>query len=184
MDTSVPIQSNRYWGWFLAYGIILVILGVLAIGASTLATLVSVVMLGTLLVIGGIVIIFDSFRFWKTKWGGFFLQLVMGLLYLIIGYMLIKNPVSGATSLTLFLGVFFIVLGLCRIIASISVKLPYWGWRFVSGVLSLALGALILAHWPMSGLFIIGLFIGIDLLFTGWTYIVLSLASRAPKVPS
>lgn len=175
-------QSNKCWGWFLGYGIILVLLGMLAIGASTLTTLVSILVLGTFLIIGGIIIFFDSFRYWKSRWAAFFLHLIMGILYFIIGCMLIKNPIAGALSLTVLLGMFFLIVGIFKIIASLAARLPYWGWRLTSGIVAMLLGLLILMRWPHSGLIVIGLFIGIDLLFTGWTYIMLSLASKPPKV--
>lgn len=182
METAV--RTNKYWGWFLGYGVVLVLLGMLAIGASTLTTLVSIMILAFFLIIGGIIIFFDSFRYWKSQWSGFFLHAVMGILYFIIGCMLIKNPVAGALSLTVLLGMFFIIVGIFKIIEAMVVKLPYWGWRLLSGVLSLILGGLILMRWPHSGLIVIGLFIGIDLLMTGWAYIMLSLASKPAKISS
>lgn len=180
META--IQTNKYWAWFLGYGVLLVILGMLAIGASTLTTLVSVMVLAVFLIIGGVIIFFDSFRYWKSKWSGFFLHLILGIVYFAIGCMLMRNPVASALSLTILLGVFFVIVGIFKVIEALLVKLPYWGWRLVSGILSLVLGGLVLLHWPHSGLIVIGLFIGIDLLMTGWAYIMLSIASKPVKV--
>jgi uncharacterized membrane protein HdeD (DUF308 family) len=172
-------QLSKNWGWFLAYGVILVILGLIAISVVTFTTIVSVVFLGALLCIGGIVVFIDSFRSWRNKTSNFVLHLIMAILYLIAGIFLIVNPISAAISITLLLAIFYIVLGIFRILGAISFRLPDWGWRLFGGLVALLLGILILINWPASSLFIIGLFVGIDLLITGWTYISLSIAAKA-----
>lgn len=171
------VASN--WGWFLIGGILMVILGIIAISVSTLTTMVSVLLLGVLILLGGIILLFDTFKFWWQHWGGFFLFLLMGILYVIVGFMLIKYPVAGAVSLTLLLAIFFIIVGLLRIIGSISTQLPQWGWVLFSGIVTFILGIMILMQWPTSGLYILGLFIGIELILAGWAYILLSLAARS-----
>ena len=160
-------------------GVICIILGMVAIGVATLTTLISVVFLGTMLILGGIIVIFDAFKFWWRQWGGFTLHLLTGLLYLVIGALLIRHPVAGALSLTLFLATLFIIVGIFRIIESIANKFPMWGWYLFNGIVTLLLGILILVHWPASSLFIIGLFIGIDLIFLGWAYVMLGFSSRS-----
>lgn len=174
---SKDIQS--YWGWFLAWGVGLAVLGTFAITASTLTTIVTVIMLGLLIFISGIVIAIDTFAFWWGKWRGFLLHFLISALYLVVGYMLLHNPSDAAESITLLLGIFYVVIGVTRITSSLSVKLPRWSWVFFNGLVSLILGILILASWPASSLFVIGLFIGIDLLVGGWTYIMLALAAKA-----
>jgi uncharacterized membrane protein HdeD (DUF308 family) len=169
---------NKNWGWFLGWGILLVTLGILAITYSAITTLVSIIFLGIILIIGGIIVLIETFQFWWDKWGGFFAHLIVGLLYLACGILLIKLPVLGSVSLTLFLSIFYISLGIFRIVYCLSVKLPHRGWRLFNGAIALILGILILAQWPASGLFIIGLFIGIDLLFSGWVYIMMALSAR------
>lgn len=170
-------SENR--GRFLVWGIALVILGMIAISLTTMTTVVSVIFLGTLILIGGIVILIDAFSFWWKKWSAFFLLLLLGIAYLLVGFMLIESPILASVSLTLFLGIFYLIAGIFRVIYSLSVRTPSWGWDLLSGILSLVLGVLIVSSWPQSGLYIIGLFIGIDLLFTGWTYIMASLAAHS-----
>lgn len=170
-------SKNR--GWFLVWGFLLVVLGIIAISATTLTTVFSVIFLGFLLGIGGVVIVIDTFTFWRRKWSGFFLHLLLGILYIIVGVMLVKSPILASVSLTLFLGIFYLVIGAFRIIYSLATRLPRWGWGLFNAIISLLLGILILASWPQSGLFVIGLFVGIDLLFTGWTYIMASFAARS-----
>lgn len=176
---SMDITSiSKNWVLFLVWGIALIILGLLAISISTLTTLVSVFFLGVLIFIGGIFIFIDAFKSWRDSWGSFFLHIVMAILYLIAGAMLMINPTSAAISLTFILGVFYIVLGAFRLGSSFNFDLPHWGWRFFNGIIALLLGILILVHWPASSLFIIGLFIGIDLVFTGLTYAMLAVSAR------
>lgn len=172
------LTFSKYWGWFLTLGIVLLCLGMLAIGLSTLTTLITVIILGMIIFAAGVIIIVDTFKFWWRKWGGFFLHLAMGILYLLVGIMLFANPLAASISLTLLLGIFYIVIGVFRIIYSLSLKSPRWGWSFFNGLISLLLGMLITANWPMSSLFIIGLFVGIDLFFCGWTYIMLALFAQ------
>lgn len=166
-------------GRFLLWGVALVILGMIAISLTTMTTVVSVIFLGTLILIGGIVILIDAFSFWWKQWSPFFLLLLLGISYLFVGFMLVESPILASVSITLFLGIFYIIVGVFRIIYALSVRTPSWGWDLLGGILSLVLGVLILASWPQSGLYIIGLFIGIDLLFSGWTYIMAALAARS-----
>ena len=106
------------------------------------------------------------------------MHLLLGALYFIVGIMLISHPVEGSYSLTLLLGVFYMLVGVTRIIYSISTRLGRWQWSFFNGLLSLVLGILITTHLPTAGLFVIGLFIGIDLIFSGWTYISAALFAK------
>lgn len=177
-DQHLP-SFGKNWPRFLFWGIVLLLLGIAAICASTVATLISVVILGFFIFFGGAIILIDTLTFWWGKWGGFLLHSLAAILYLIVGLILIMNPVEGSISLTLLLGAFYVVIGLYRIFYSSSSKAPRWGWSLVNGIISFILGILILASWPASSLFIIGLFVGIDLVFSGWTYIMAALAARS-----
>ncbi len=186
MNNSV-LQSNqflllltRHRSLFIALGVALIVVGLIAISVSVFTTLVSVIFLGVLLLISGAFVVVDAFRYWWHKWSGFFLHLVIGVLYLAAGLILISNPLSGAISLTLLLAIFYILLGGFRIVGSFSLQTPRWGWSLFNGIIALLLGILILAHWPASSLFIIGLFVGIDLLVSGFAYIMLALS--APSI--
>lgn len=184
-STLISVQDrtiySKNWFWFFIWGVSLVLLGVVAIGASTLATLVSVIFLGFIIFFAGLVVIIDTLTFWRNKWPGFPLHLIMGLIYAGVGLFLIAKPVEGSISLTLLLGVFYICLGAFRLASTISMRLPHWGWSFLNAVITLFLGMLILSGWPASSLFIIGLFVGIDLVFAGWAYIMMALSVRSAK---
>lgn len=175
-DTLAKFGKN--WGFFLAWGVALVILGMLAISFSAFTTVVSVILLGFLLLFSGILVIADSIQFWKGRGGHSFIQLLMGILYAVVGLTFIFSPVAGSLSLTFLLGILFVILGIFRIAYAFSSGLPRRGWILFSGIITLLLGILILAQWPTSGLFIIGLFIGIDLLFLGMNYIMIALSLR------
>jgi uncharacterized membrane protein HdeD (DUF308 family) len=176
-DQHLPVFGKN-WPRFLILGIALFILGLFAISATVFSTLITIIVLGYLIFFGGAVMLIDTLTFWWGRWGSFFLHLMASLLYLCVGLILIMNPLEGAISLTLLLGIFYTVIGLFRMFFSISSQLPRWGWNLFTGLITFILGILILASWPASSLYIIGLFVGIDLLFVGLTYIMASLAAR------
>ncbi|MFI4954958.1 MAG: HdeD family acid-resistance protein [Gammaproteobacteria bacterium] len=169
---------QKNWGWIMLWGIALAGLGTLAIVFSFAATVISVVFLGFLLAACGVFVTIDSFQSWWGHWSGFFLHLGIGVLYLIIAYMFILTPLATAISLTFLLGIFFVAIGIFRIFYSLTSGLPQKGWRLFNGLITLLLGILILTEWPVSGIFVLGLFIGIDLVFSGWVYIIAALSLR------
>lgn len=163
----------HHWQWYLGLGVLLVTTGFLAIAFATFTTLLSVIFLGSLLLINGILEIFQA---WKIKdWSNLFLHLAIGILYSVVGIFMFIEPVVNAITLTLLLSIFFIIGGLFRIIFSLTQTLANWGWLLLSGSLTLILGILIWQQWPSSGLWILGLFVGIDMIFSGWAWIILSL---------
>lgn len=169
---------GKNWGFFLAWGVALTVLGILSISFATFTTLISVVFLGFLLLFAGVMVIIDAIQFWRGRGSSFFFQLLAGLLYSIVGLMFIFKPLAGSLSLTLLLAALFIVLGIFRLVYAATHHLPRRGWILFSGIITLLLGILILLEWPASGLFIIGLFVGIDLVFLGMNYIMAALAVR------
>ena len=102
---------------------------------------------------------------------------------MVVGIIIVANPGAGALVLTLVMAVFFMVAGLFRIITALVTRFPHWGWLLFSGLITLGLGLLIWRQWPLSGLWVIGTFIGIDMIITGWTWIMLSLAGRRLAAP-
>lgn len=169
-------QLTRNWGWFLFLGIALISLGALAIGASTFVTVASMIFLGALLFAGGVLQII--YAFWAQKWSGFFLALLAGILYTVTGFLLYMHPTAGALSLTLLLAALYTVSGIFRIVGALTTRFDQWGWVLFSGIINLLLGLLIWMGWPETGLWVFGLFIGIDLVFYGWFWVVLSLGAR------
>jgi uncharacterized membrane protein HdeD (DUF308 family) len=168
------------WGWFVALGIALIVLGAACIVSNVAATLATVLVFGWLLLIGGVFALIQAFR--TRTWSGFFLCLLSALLRGFTGYLLIRYPITGEISLTLILASFFIVGGTFRAIGAGALQFPQWGWAVLSGIISVALGVMLLVQLPVSSLWFIGLAIGIDFIFDGSAFIALGSALR--RVPS
>ena len=170
-------ELRRNWGWFLILGIVLIVLGTIALGSALLMTIASVFFFGWILIIGGVLEAFHAF--WREKrWGGFLLDLLTGILYVVVGWMMVTNPQESALLLTLIIAMFLVFEGVFRIAAALTARYPHWGWVLFNGVISLILGIMIWRQWPYSGLWVIGLFVGIEMLLNGWSLVMLSLASR------
>ena len=164
------------WGWFVALGIALIILGAVCISSNVIATLATVLVFGWALLIGGIFALVQAFR--TRTWRGFFLCLLSALLRGFTGYLLIRYPIAGELSLTLLLTSFFIVGGTFRAIGAGALQFPQWGWSALSGIVSVALGVMLLMQLPISSLWFIGLAIGVDFIFDGGAFIALGGALR------
>jgi uncharacterized membrane protein HdeD (DUF308 family) len=192
MSTSAEVRLTRrvlrheleairaHWVWFLALGIILIIVGTIAVGMPFVASLATAVTLGSLLLFGGAAQLVGAF--WTRDWSGFFLSLFMGILYVVLGMMFVRHPTDAVVAMTLFLACALMVGGLFRIIGSLMYQFPHWGWTLVGGVVNLALGIMVWLQWPEASLWVIGLFVGIDLIFTGWTWVMLALAVRKRRM--
>jgi uncharacterized membrane protein HdeD (DUF308 family) len=169
-------ELKRSWGWFLALGIVLIVLGTIALGSALVMTIASVFFFGWLMIIAGVMEAVHAF--WRKRWAGFFLDLLTGILYVVVGWMMVTNPKESALLLTLIIAMFLLFEGVFRIVVALSARYPHWGWVLLNGVISLVLGLMIWRQWPYSGLWVIGLFVGIEMLFNGWSLVMLSLASR------
>jgi uncharacterized membrane protein HdeD (DUF308 family) len=178
INSQYMAAFGKNWLWFFIWGIALMALGIIAVGATYFTTLLTVVAIGFLIFFAGAVALVDTVTFWWGKWSGFFWHLIGALLYLGVGAMLINSPIEGAISITFILGIFYIVMGAFRMALSFSMQLPRWKWMLFNGVISFVLGILIINNWPASSLFIIGLFVGIDLFFWGWAYDMAALAAK------
>jgi uncharacterized membrane protein HdeD (DUF308 family) len=170
---QVTPEMIRNWGWLFAFGIMLMVLGIAAIARSVSATVVSMVFFGWVLVFSSLIELVDAFM--VGKWPGFFLHLLIALLFGITGILILKTPVMSAEAATFLMSVFFLVAGLYQLVAALWTHLPGWGWQAASGVVTTVLGVLVLAQWPATGLWVIGLFVGIDLIFYGWAWAKLAL---------
>lgn len=177
IDQHLP-HFSKNWGLFFLWGIVLMLTGVCAISAVAFTTLVSIVVLGFVIFFSGCVVLIDSITFWRGKQHGFVLHFLGALLYIGAGVLLMSNPVAGSVTITFMLGFLYAFLGIIRIAATASTRLPNWGWGFFNGLISLLIGVLIIMSWPDSSVFVIGLFIGIDLFFLGLAYSMAALAAK------
>jgi uncharacterized membrane protein HdeD (DUF308 family) len=176
LATPLGIEEVRaHRTWFLCLGVALIIIGTIAIGSAELMTMVSVIFLGWLLIFAGLFEIVHGLA--RRAWGGFFINLMSGLLYAVTGLLMVSHPGIAAITLTLLIAMLLIVAGTFRIFVAFSTPIHHRGWLVLNGVISLFLGFCIMSSWPISGLWIIGLFIGIDMIFDGWTEVMLALSS-------
>ncbi len=110
------------------------------------------------------------------------LHVLNAVLSIVVGLMLIRHPLAGALVMALLLAAYFTVAGIFRIVAALSMRIRGWGWALADGIITLILGILVWAQWPVSGLWIIGLFIGIDLIVVGWSEVMLAVAARSLRL--
>ena len=158
---------------FILPGIILIILGVGAITLPLAASLTIEVVFGWIFVISGIITIIHSFNALNS--GRYFLRLLSGLCYLAIGVMFLVYPIQGVITLTLLLAILFTFQGIIRIAVAIRLRpIQNWRWMFISGIASLVLSGIIWSGWPNSVSWILGLLVGINLIFSGGTMLMLS----------
>ena len=165
------------WGWIVALGVIYSVAGLIALGSVLTATVASVFIVGIMMLIAGVAEVINAFQV-KT-WGKFLFWVLLGVLYIVAGFVTFENPLFAAALLTLLLACALIVSGIMRIILGFSMKrgMP-WIWVVLSGVVTLLLGLIILNHWPVSSLYILGLLLGIDLVFAGASWIGMGLSLR------
>lgn len=172
-DSSSYTGMIHNWGWFLAFGIVLLLLGIAAIARSVTTTVVSMLFFGWVLVFAGAIQFVEAFM--VGKWAGFFLHIMLAILFGLAGIVMLVRPVISAEAATLLMSAFFLVGGLYQLISALWTHLPGRGWQAVNGVIASLMGVLVLAQWPASGLWVIGLFVGIDLILYGWSWIALAL---------
>jgi len=175
---EIRLIGNR-WGHCLALGIMLIVLGTAAVLYSVFATLVVMGTLGIILVAGGLVQTLTSF--WAGGWRGFFVQLILGILYAVAGTIMIRHPVAAASAITLVLALSYIAGGLMRLAFAVTHRTVGAGWILVNGLISLALGLMIWSQWPWDSFWVVGLFLGIDMIFLGWTWVMLGAAVRPSR---
>ena len=158
-------EIRKSWGWFLVIGIVLMVLGAACIAKSQTATTFSILALGWVLAISGVVWLINSFYAWS--WHGFFLYLLNAIIRGGTGYLLIRHPDAGAQGVTMLLAALFIVGGLFLGIGASVIQFPRWGWTVFSGLVSFVLGVYLLTAWPTASTYFIGVVIGVDLIFDG-----------------
>ena len=169
------LQKN--WGWLLAWGILSILLGVIGLGMTFALTVASVLFFGVLILAGGVIQFVQAFK--CKGWKGFLWYVLIAVLYIIAGSSVIANPVAASMLFTLLLAGAILAVGIIRIIMALQHRgSKGWGWLLFGGIVALLLGAMIAARWPVSGLWVIGLFVAIELIMNGWTYVFLALAAK------
>jgi uncharacterized membrane protein HdeD (DUF308 family) len=185
IERAVTASVHEHWRLFLVEGILLVILGILAIIVPPFATLATTLFIGWLFLISGVVGLVTTF--WMRSAPGFWWSLLSALLAIIAGALLIGWPLSGVLSLTLVLIVFFIVEGVATIMYALEHRRELsgrWGWMLASGIVDLILAGLILTGLPGTATWAIGLLVGINLVFGGTAMAAMALHARDNAVPA
>lgn len=180
LQVQIPHEIVHFWGWFLVLGIALLLLGAAAVARSVAATVATMLFFGWLLVMASAVEIAQAVL--VGHWAGFFYHLLAAILFGIAGLMLVTRPLISAEALTILIAMLFLIGGIFQLVTSVAVALPGWGWQAADGIITFVLGVLVLARWPASGLWVIGLFVGIDLIFYGCAWIALALSLRASEL--
>lgn len=168
-------------GWIIALGIVAMLGGVIALGSVVFATASAVVIVGFMMLMAAAAELVAAFN--AKDWGHRVMWFLLGLLYAAAGLICLQNPFEAATFLTLLLGVSLIVAGLVRVFLATRMKQGApWGWVAFSGVVSFFLGLMIVAKWPASSFYVLGILLGVDLIFFGSTWLAVGLTLRkAPK---
>lgn len=180
--TATPSAGTgtSWWGAILL-GIVFILAGLYMLGNVVWATLVSAFVIGILLLIAGGAEVFQAFS--ASQWRGFLLRLLIGALYFIGGAILIYDPLAASLIMTLIFGVALIATGVVRLFQAIM----YWNWSgwllFASGIIGILAGLIILAKWPITGLWVLGFVVGVDLIVHGIWWISLGWELRNARQP-
>ena len=186
LDIEVTKNFAAQWGWILAFGVALVVIGAAAIVRSVAATLASMMVFGWLLLLAAAVE--AAAAVWVGHWSGFFQHALAATLFGVVGLLFVVRPVVTAEVLTAVMAIFFLVGGIFQIAGSFMIGYGGagyggWGWHMIDGAINILLGLMIFARFPSSALWVIGLFIGVDLVFYGATWIAIAMAIRGAGAP-
>ena len=175
-----PHLHNRGWGLLLALGILFIALGVAGLFMTVAFTLTSILFIGALTIIAGFAQLIDTFK--SRDWSGVRWHGAIGVFYLLAGGFIVYDPMIASALITMFIAWTLLFIGLSRLIFVVqNQEAKGWGGLLFSSLVAFALGTLILIQWPVSALWVIGLFIAIELIVNGWGYILLALAIRHHK---
>ncbi|MBP0438603.1 HdeD family acid-resistance protein [Tianweitania sediminis] len=177
-DRRLAMGELRHrWGWFVAFGLVLVLLGTVGLLNMLVATVASVYTVAILMLIGAGTQIAHAFS--VKSWSGFLLWVLGGVVYAIAGFAALVNPLLASAILTLLLAAALIVSGVVRAWVGFQARpAPNWGWVVLSGAVTFLAGLVIAMGWPVNSLWVLGMFLALDLLFQGWAMIAFGLALK------
>ncbi len=173
------VHFRRKWGWIVGLGALFIIGGLFALFNALAATLVAIIYIAAAMVVAGGWEIITAFQI--RPWGRALLWGFIGALTLFAGVAAARFPFLAAVSFTAMVGALLIVGGVLKLILAWHLRdLGRWELIALGGGLSVLLGLLILAEWPVSGLYVLGLLLGVNLLFEGIGWVAMGLAARPP----
>jgi len=171
-------ELQKNWGWLFFLGILFLVLGLVGLGRLFALTLAGAVFFGILIIVGGIAQFVEALK--CKGWKGVAFHVLIAVLYVVGGVFVLQDPIAASAFLTWVLAAVLVGVGVLRIVMAIQMRTAaHWIVPLLGGIVSVVLGGVILAQWPLSGLFVIGLFIAIELIVNGWSYIFIALAARS-----
>jgi uncharacterized membrane protein HdeD (DUF308 family) len=177
----LPTQADplypRAWGIPMTIGILMIVGGAIALYAAVVASFVSVIYLGVLLLVVGVLEIVSAFRVRHS--GPFVAYFLAGLLSLVVGALFLYEPLASLASLTLLIAGYLFTSGLFRGITAVTDRYPRWGWDLAYALVAFVLGIYVVATWPVSSLWVVGTVVGVEILTRGATLVAAALALRA-----
>lgn len=180
MATTDHSALRASWGWLVALGIISLVGGFLALINPFAATLAAVFLAGWTFLILGVLQIVQAFR--VRGWGGFLWALLFGILTLAVGFVLLLDPLAGTFSLTFVVAIIFLFTGVVKAFYAFSVRpTSGWGWALLSAVISVVLGVLILANFPVAAVTVLGVLLAVELISNGVLFLLLGLGMRGSR---
>ena len=177
-DNFGDAKSN--WRWLVGLGVVFLVLGVIGLGMSVTLTLAGVLVFGWLLIFGSVAQIIDTF--YVKGWKSVLWHVLMAIIYLVTGLVVIYDPVGSAIALTLIIGIGLIAAGIARIFIAFQLRpAQIWWLVLVGGLISILLGLMVMARWPVSSFWVIGLFIAVEMIANGWSYVMMGMTARAAE---
>src|SRR5271167_112265 len=179
MAGPIATGIKRASGWSIGLGVLMIILGIIAMLAPWEFGIVIALVIGWMAIFNGVAQIIYGIR---THSGGrTVLEVILGLIYIVAGIYLLMHPVPGLLVITIFLASFLIVYGILALVLAFHMRpLPGWGWVLFDAIITILLGVLIWAHWPSSSDWVVGTLFGISIFVSGVTRLMMSLAIRRP----
>jgi len=171
-------KLKKNWGWLLALGIVSIVLGTIGLYMTFAMTLATVLFFGAIILAGGLLQLVQAFS--CKGWKGVLGHVLIALLYIVAGILILQDPLLATGVLTLVLAGILIAVGVIRITMGIQHRKAAsgWYWSVLTGIVSILLGGMIVVQWPVSGLWVIGLFVAIELILNGWSYVFVAIAAR------
>lgn len=173
-------ELPRKWGWLLALGILMLVTGSIGLLQSVTMTLVTVLFFGAIIMVNGTFALVQTIMDREEKWRGKMVHVLLAVLYIAAGALILVNPVAASAALTLLLGGIFLGMGIIRIVYGFRLRKLGWKWIMpvVIGAVDILFAIILGISWPISGLWVIGIIVSIELLMYGWMLTFTALAVR------
>ena len=173
-------ELPRKWGWLLALGILMLVTGSIGLVQSVAMTLVTVLFFGAIITVNGTFALVQTIMDREEKWRGKMVHVLLAVLYIAAGAIILVNPVAASAALTLLLGGIFLAMGITRILYGLRLRKLGWKWVMpvVIGAVDVLFAIILGISWPISGLWVIGIMVSIELLMYGWMLTFTALAVR------